>query len=79
MQAALQLQPNQQGAWEAYVSAVQAQHANLQAAQQSNPSSQTLTLPQRIDQREALSQQMQASRQSVDTALKQLYGSLIAQ
>lgn len=72
----LQIQPGQEGAWQTYVTAVQTAQANQKALWQSNQSPESLPLPQRIDAREAMMQQMAANRQAMNAALKTLYGSL---
>lgn len=80
LKAALQIQPNQEGAWQAYASAAQTAATDRKTLwQQDKQSSQSLTLPQRIDRREAMFRQMLTDRQAVDNALKQLYASLTAQ
>lgn len=78
LQADLKLQPNQQGAWQAYVTQMQANMQKMQAAHQAAKTSAdtTLTLPQRLDRRETLMQSRLTDMQAADTALKALYAAL---
>jgi len=78
LQADLKLQPNQQGAWQAYVAQMQTNMQKMQAAHQAAKASAstTLTLPQRLDQRETFMQTRLTDMQAADTALKALYTAL---
>jgi len=79
LQTALSLQPNQEAAWQSYKSAVVTARADRVAWRTNNPRTEGLTLPQRIDRRQAMMQALGPDRLAVDTALKQLYSTLTPQ
>jgi hypothetical protein len=74
--ANLQLSAAQAPLWQAYASAAVKQSQLRRQWMQANPRPAVLTLPQKIDRRMALSQQLQPGREQIDTALKQLYAAL---
>ena len=76
LKTALQITSDQESLWQAYVTAATNQAAAWKQWRMSNPPSPALTLPQRIDRRNAMMQQLQPGRQAVDAALKQLYAAL---
>ena len=77
LKADLKLQPNQEGAWQAYTAKLQEQGAKMKALhQQAGADAKTLTLPERLDQRTAFMKQRQADMEETNAALKALYASL---
>jgi len=74
--AALQLTPTQAPLWQAYVTAVTNQRAARRQWMQEHPRPAVLTLPQKIDRREAMVAQLQPARLAADGAMKQLYAAL---
>jgi hypothetical protein len=76
LQNTLQITSDQQGAWQAYTTAVTNQDAARKAWFAANPPSATLTLPQRLDRRASMQSVLQPGQQAVSAALKQLYAAL---
>ncbi len=76
LKVALQINSDQESLWQAYVTAATNQAAARKQWFQNNPPSAYLTLPQRIDRRAAMMQQLLSGRQAKDAALKQLYAAL---
>jgi hypothetical protein len=80
LKAALQIQTNQEGVWQAYANAVQTASTDRKTLwQQFKQTTQSLTFPQRIQRREAITQQLQSDRQAIDNALIQLFTALTQQ
>jgi protein CpxP len=78
LKADLKLQPNQEGAWQIFTSALKAQGDQMRALHQQNKaSSNTATaLPDRLDQRLAAMKQHVASMEETHNAIKTFYSQL---
>jgi hypothetical protein len=74
--ATLQLTGGQTPLWRAYTDAALNQSRARKQWLQANPRSDVLTLPQRIDRRTAMLQQLQPGHQQMDIAMKQMYAAL---
>jgi periplasmic protein CpxP/Spy len=72
----LQLQPNQQGAWETYTTALKSLRDSRKAQWQQAKAQPAATLPDRLDQRVTFAKQREADLETMVSATKQFYSTL---
>lgn len=72
----LQLQPNQEGAWEAYTTTLKSLHDSRKAQWQQAKAQPAATLPDRLDQHVNFAKQREADLEAMVSATKQFYSTL---
>jgi periplasmic protein CpxP/Spy len=72
----LQLQPNQQGAWEAYTTTLKSLGDSRKAQWQQAKAQPAATLPDRLDQHVNFAKQREADLETMVSATKQFYSTL---
>jgi protein CpxP len=72
----LQLQPNQEGAWQTYTGSLKSQQENRKAQWQQAKAQAATTLPERLDQHVTFAKQREADLEAMVSATKQFYSTL---
>jgi protein CpxP len=73
----LQLQPNQEGAWQAYTTTLKSLRDSRKAQWQQAKAQPAATLPERLDQHVAFAKQREADLETMVNATKQFYSTLM--